>query len=120
MSEQEVICIICPVGCKIKVINNQGNLEFFNNQCKRGAHYAKQEVLEPRRTLTSTIAVIGGSVKRCPIISSQPVLKQEMMEMMKIIRQTTIEAPIEVGDVCIANICDSKIDMIATRNIQKK
>ena len=52
-----VICTVCPMGCRITV-DADGMTQ--GNTCKRGEVYARQEVTEPKRTLTSTIATTDG------------------------------------------------------------
>ena len=47
---KEMICIVCPRGCRMKVDNN-GNVE--GNFCKRGEVYARQEAIRPLRMITS-------------------------------------------------------------------
>ena len=63
MSEhKKMTCILCPVGCEINVQTQDGKIENISgNACKRGEKYATTEVIDPRRTLTTTVRVSGGA-----------------------------------------------------------
>ena len=55
MTKRELTCISCPLGCQISVEMEDGNIiSVKGNTCPRGERYARQEVLDPRRTVTST------------------------------------------------------------------
>jgi CxxC motif-containing protein len=47
--------------------------------------------------------------------SEAPVPKEEMFAIMERIHATTVEAPIQIGDVILDNICGTKI--VATKQI---
>ena len=57
-SEKEITCIVCPIGCKILVRTDGILFELLDgNKCKKGIDYARNEALEPRRMLTSSVLV---------------------------------------------------------------
>ena len=63
MAEKKTLtCIGCPLGCALRVFEEDGALRVEGNTCPRGEAYAKSEVLWPKRTVTSTVAVHGGTV----------------------------------------------------------
>ena len=49
---KELICIVCPKGCHLKVDEENG-CAVTGNGCPRGAEYGKNELLHPTRVLTS-------------------------------------------------------------------
>ena len=51
---KELICIVCPKGCHLKVDEENG-CAVTGNGCPRGAEYGKSELLHPTRVLTSTV-----------------------------------------------------------------
>ena len=51
---KELICILCPRGCRLKV---DDNLNVTGNFCPRGIIYAKTEITNPTRSLTSTVKI---------------------------------------------------------------
>ena len=53
MSERELICIGCPMGCPIVVKMEDGKVtSVTGNTCPRGEAYARKEVTDPRQSMT--------------------------------------------------------------------
>ncbi|MDR2514990.1 MAG: hypothetical protein LBD02_07295, partial [Christensenellaceae bacterium] len=48
----EFICIACPLGCRLRVSNEERGLEVEGNACKRGESYGRQEFSAPERVVT--------------------------------------------------------------------
>lgn len=114
-------CIVCPTGCSIKVIGKDiHNVSFEGYHCKRGLEYAEQEFREPKRILTTTMKVEGGALPLIPVRTDIPLLKEKLNDALLIIAQKQVKAPIEMGDVLIKNILDMGINIIASRNLEKK
>ena len=67
---KEFICIVCPKGCHLKV-DDEGNVT--GHTCIRGEKYGKQEAVDPKRTLTSTVKINSKLVRRLPVITSDDV-----------------------------------------------
>ena len=114
--EKDFICIVCPKGCHIHVDENQ-NITGYT--CKRGLNYVSQELVDPRRTLTSTFKVEGGVLDVCPCKSQDTLPKDKIFEAMKEINKVTLKAPIKMHDVVVKNILNTGIDIIATKGIDK-
>ena len=115
--DKELICIVCPRGCQLKI---NDNLEVTGHGCGRGINYAKQEVTNPTRIITSTIKVINGLINRVPVITSKPVPKDKIFEVMDIINKAKVNAPVMVKDVIISNVLDLGIDIVSTREVLEK
>ena len=62
---KELICIVCPKGCRLKV-DNEFNVT--GNGCNRGIKYAKDELTNPTRMVTSTVVVLDGEINRLPVV----------------------------------------------------
>ena len=61
MEKRELICIGCPMGCPLTVQLEDGEILSITGQtCKRGEVYARNEVTNPTRIVTSTVMVEGG------------------------------------------------------------
>ncbi len=112
---KEFICIVCPKGCHINVDGD--NITGYS--CPRGLNYVKQEMVDPRRTLTSTMIVEGGNIRVCPVKSSDTLPKDKVIDVVKLIDKTTAHAPIKVGDVLIKNVLSLGVDIIATKDIDR-
>ncbi len=112
---KEYICIVCPKGCHIMVDGD----DISGYSCPRGLNYIKQELVDPRRTLTSTMYVEGGNIRVCPVKSSDTLPKDSVFDVVKLIDKTVAVAPIKIGDVLIPNVLNLGVDIVATKNIDK-
>ncbi|MBQ6021475.1 MAG: DUF1667 domain-containing protein [Clostridia bacterium] len=115
--KRDLICVACPLGCPITV--EYEGTEVFSvtgNTCKRGDAYARTEVVNPTRSLATSVKVNGGVHPVVPVRSSQPVPKSMMFDCMKVINAASVDAPVRIGQVIIPNILDTGADIIATNN----
>ena len=113
---KELICIVCPKGCHLKVDEND-NYSVTGNDCERGAEYGKKELTAPTRVITSTVKVRGGLYSRCPVKTASPIPKGLIAEAMKLLNNVELQAPVRVGDIVIADICGTGLPFIAARNL---
>ena len=111
--ERDLTCIVCPLGCKIKVILEDGKvISVSGNSCKRGKAYAETECVFPMRTVTSTVRCDDGTL--VSVKTSRPIPKDKMLDCIKIINNNIAHLPIRAGDVIIKDVYGS--DIIATQN----
>lgn len=113
--KKNLICVSCPLGCPIEVeIENGEVVAVTGNTCKRGDAYARAEITNPVRSLTTSVKVENGVHPVVPVKSSGPVPKDKMFECMNVINSVTVKAPVKIGDVVIENILDLGVDIVAT------
>mgnify|MGYP003301777749 CR=1 FL=1 len=113
--KKSLICVSCPLGCPIEVeIENGEVVAVTGNTCKRGDAYARTEITNPMRSLTTSVKVEGGVHPVVPVKSSAPIPKGKMFECMGVINQTSVKAPVKIGDVVIENILGLGVDIVAT------
>lgn len=118
MKTKELICVSCPIGCAVTVTLDDNNevVSVTGNTCKRGDSYARQECTHPERMLTSTVKVTGSRLPVVPVKSAKPVPKELLLDCMQEINRVTVQAPVHIGDVVLANILNTGIDIVATNN----
>ena len=87
------------------------------NTCKRGVAYAEQECVAPQRMVTAVVTVQG---RKTPVSvkTRTPIPKKDIFACMKQLAALTIEAPVHMGDVVCANVCESGVDVIATKTVE--
>ncbi|MBP3913150.1 MAG: DUF1667 domain-containing protein [Lachnospiraceae bacterium] len=118
MERKELTCIGCPMGCQITVELEHGEiLSVKGNTCAIGDKYARNEVLHPERTVTSTVVVDGGDKPRVSVKTAGNIPKDRIFDCMKEIDAVRVQAPVRIGDVMIENVVDSGVNVVATRNI---
>lgn len=114
-------CIVCPVGCSLKITIKDGKVEKVEgNKCARGVKYGESEVLNPVRTITSTVRVKDGIHNVCPIRTDGEIPKNLIFDCMKEINKVRVDAPIKAGQVIIENVLDTGINIISSRELKKK
>ena len=120
MAIRELTCISCPLGCPLKVETDENGavLQVTGNTCKRGEVYGKKEVTAPERTVTSTVAVVGGSAPLVSVRTQNPIPKGKIWECMAAIRKAKVQAPVQIGDVVIENVCGTGVNVVATKNVK--
>lgn len=112
----ELICIVCPKGCHIKV-DEQNDCAVTGNGCKRGEAYGKKELTNPTRVVPSTVKINGGAHRRLPVKTSEPIPKAMIFDAMKLLDAVEVTSPVKRGEVVYKNILGTGIDFIATRDM---
>ncbi|MBQ7116247.1 MAG: DUF1667 domain-containing protein [Clostridia bacterium] len=113
--KKNLICVACPLGCPIDVeIENGEVVSVTGNTCKRGDAYARTEITNPMRSLTTSVKIEGGVHPVVPVKSASPVPKGKMFDCMEEINKAVVKAPVKIGDVIIENICGLGVDIVAT------
>ena len=118
-SEKEITCIICPIGCKIPVRMDGSKLEVLRGyKCKKGIEYTRNEALDPRRMLTTSVLVKNGDWPLVSVKSSQPIPKEKLFVVLEKIKRINVKAPVKSGQAILRNVGDTGIDIIATKTVQ--
>ena len=117
MEKRELICIGCPMGCPLTVGLEGGEiLSITGHTCRRGEVYARKEVTNPTRIVTSTVDVEGGKVARVSVKTKEDIPKEKIFQCVKALKGVTVKAPVHIGDVIVANVADTGVDIVATRD----
>ena len=115
---KDIVCVACPIGCEISILD-ENNINISGNKCDKGYTYAKEEIQNPSRILTTTVHIIGALHNRLPVRTSKPIPKAEIMSVMKKVYSITVDAPISNGQMLCQNVFEN-VSLIATRSMQKK
>ena len=113
--ERKLTCILCPRGCTLNVTVDGDNVFVTGNACPRGRNYGEEEVVSPKRTVTSIVRVSNREDTMVSVKTDKPVNKADIFTVMEEIRKASVTAPVKVGDVILSDVCGSNI--IATKDI---
>ncbi len=117
MGKRELICIGCPMGCPVTVqMNGTQVISVSGNTCPRGDAYARKEVTNPTRIVTSTVKVEGGSVGMVSVKTKEDIPKDKIFDCVRALKDITVKAPIRIGDVILADVAGTGVDVVATKN----
>lgn len=113
---KEMICILCPLGCHLSVdIDN--DYKVTGNTCPRGAIYGKDELIAPKRVITSIVRVEGGIHNMVPVKTDKPIPKELMFKCLDILKTIKITSPKSMGDIVVENILGTGANVVLSRNI---
>lgn len=117
--KRELVCITCPIGCRLTVTQIGDEIKVVGNQCNRGIKYATEELTHPTRMIPTTVVIEESHLRRLPVRTEKPVPKDLIFKCMDEINRVKVKAPVKMGDVIIENILDTGVNIIATRSMEK-
>lgn len=114
---QAVLCISCPTGCNGEVVVEDGTVaEMRGYTCKKGKAYVAEEVIAPKRTVTTTVRVNNGALVLLPVVSDRPVPKDAIFSCLSQLRRVTVTAPVAADSVVLPDILGLGINFLAARD----
>lgn len=123
MKEKELICVICPNGCELKAVIEEAPemvvKEITGELCEKGPAWAEQELLNPMRTIASSIHIDGGDYPLVSVRTDAAIPLESISNVMKAIKSIKVKAPVKIGDVLIKNPGGMSCNIIATRHVEK-
>jgi len=119
MEQKNLTCIGCPLGCRITVeLENGEVVSVTGNTCKRGDDYARKEVISPARIVTSTVKVRGGNVPAVSVKTKSDIPKDKIFDCVKALKEVVVQAPVAIGDVILENVAGTGVDIVATKGVE--
>ena len=119
MNTIELTCIGCPLGCPLTVtLDGKDVVEVTGNTCPKVDAYARKEVTNPTRIVTSSVKVIGGTLAAVSVKTKEDIPKGKIFEIAKALKEVTVKAPVHIGDVVLQDVADTGVDVIATKNVE--
>ncbi|HDT14046.1 MAG TPA: DUF1667 domain-containing protein [Candidatus Aminicenantes bacterium] len=137
-------CVLCPVGCELEVRRTSADeadaagsgtgktrktgpgeprgsgtagLEVRGNQCEKGVPFAVEEVLRPKRNLATSVPVKGTAAIMVSVRLSATVPREMIFPILAEIAKLRPETPVRRGQVLIANVLGTGVDVVATRTL---
>ncbi|MBO3755004.1 MAG: DUF1667 domain-containing protein [Candidatus Brockarchaeota archaeon] len=115
----ELLCTRCPRGCLLRVKAVESSVAVEGNECPVGEKHAAEEVLNPRRIVSTTVRILGARLPRLPVRTSEPVLKSRARDIVAALKNMVVEAPVKGGQVILKNVADTGVDIIAERDMER-
>lgn len=115
--KKEMTCISCPIGCALTAERRpDGIVAVSGNQCARGAQYAAEELVDPRRVVTATCRTLSAIHRRLPVRTSGPCPREMIPALLEKIYGMDVTVPVRQGDV-LGSLGDVRI--VATRSLEE-
>jgi CxxC motif-containing protein len=114
---KKIICVTCPKGCTLEVTHEGKSVVAVKPGCKRGHQYAARELVDPRRMVATTVRITAAAHPLLPVYTSAPFPKARIQELRTALRDLEVRAPVKMGQVVAANLLDTGVDIIASRDL---
>lgn len=109
------------MGCRLSVDDSDKNdIKVTGNTCPRGAKYARDEVICPKRMVTSIAQVNGGEINMVSVKTSDSIPKDRMFDALALLNGLSVDAPVKKGQIIVADVLGLGVDFVATKDVQKK
>ena len=119
MEEKNLICINCPLGCMLTVVmDGKEIVSVAGNTCRRGDTYARKELTDPTRIVTSTVKVSGGSESMVSVKTKEDIPKEKVLECVRELKDVVVSAPVKIGDVILDDAAGTGVCIVATKNVR--
>lgn len=103
-------CVLCPKGCRVTLLPGD---ETKGNGCPKGADYAKQEAVAPKRVLTTTLKDQAGRL--VPVKTSAGVPKEALLACMETLRHIQLPDQARLpGDLAAADPFGLGVDLVVS------
>lgn len=114
--EREIICLGCPNGCHLLCTGKEdGSVGVVGNVCDRGVDYGREEMVEPKRTVTAVVRTNSAAVPWVSVKTTQPLVKPLIPELLRELYGTEAQLPVQCGQRFIENFRNTGVDVVFTR-----
>ncbi len=123
MIKKEYTCVLCPNGCPLVAYVDDDETPVIakveGSVCPKGEDWVRQEILNPMRTISSSVRVRGGDAPLASVRTDRPIPLARIMDVMEEIRKVTVDAPVEIGAVVLSRPAGCDTDIIVTRSVRR-
>ena len=112
--EKDIVCIVCPNGCRIHCVQTLDGVNCTGQQCKRGEAYAFAELTHPMRTLTTSVRTVFPDSPVVSVKTEGEIEKDKLLEVSQALAHVRINTRLHAGEVVAKNICDTGVNIICT------
>jgi CxxC motif-containing protein len=114
-------CIVCPTSCEVNAEWNETGLQNTDHaQCKLAWDFVRGEIFDPRRIVTTTVRVEDGDLPLASVKTDPPVPKKLVFEVMRLLAHVAVKAPVNIGDIVVADVLGTGSNIVATKKIARK
>ena len=115
---REMVCISCPIGCRLTVTLDGETVSVAGNQCPRGEVYGTEEMLSPRRVVTATVATDSAVIPRLAVRTTGALPKEHIDELLNHAYKLVVALPVKRGQIIVRDFHGTGIDLVASRDLK--
>lgn len=115
----EMVCIVCPNGCRLSVERTGDKVTVSGNKCKRGEAFAVNELTNPTRSVTTSVKT---TVKGYPVISVKTdgeIPKGKIFELMNLCKQIIVTEQLPIGATVATDLFGTGVNLITTKTMEE-
>jgi CxxC motif-containing protein len=111
---KQLMCIVCPNGCRITAEMKDGQYVFSGNKCARGADFAKTELTAPMRSVCTTVRTVFRGMPALSVRTDGEVPKEMIPDIMRALAGVLVSKEMLIGETVVSDILGTGCDVIAT------
>lgn len=109
-SRKELVCIACPIGCRLVVTTDASEeTTVTGNRCARGESYGKEEVLAPKRILTAVVPTDSARFPCAPVRTDHAIRREKAGTLLADLYGRTVKLPVREGQVLIEDFDGARV-----------
>jgi CxxC motif-containing protein len=113
-----LVCIACPLGCRLTVAKAEGGeLRVSGNRCPKGEVYAGEEMLSPRRIVTAVVRTDSAAYPYAPVRTDTPLPRALAEGLLAALYSRTFSLPVSNGDVLVDDVEGTGVKVLFTRTL---
>ena len=114
---KKLTCIVCPNGCELTIEKNNEDWIVIGNLCPRGKDFAINEMINPKRSICSTVKTTYKEMPRLPVRTDGEIPLEDIFPLMKLLSTVVIDRPMHNGEIIIENPFGIGVNVIATSDM---
>lgn len=121
MATEFLTCIGCPMGCSLTVeMDGKHVRSVTGNTCPNGEAYARKELTNPTRIVTTTVRVREGKLPVVSVKTASDVPKSSIFDCIRALEPVELTAPVVMGQVVLSNVAGTGVDVLATKSVPQE
>lgn len=121
MATESLTCIGCPMGCSLTVeMDGKHVRSVTGNICPNGEAYARKELTNPTRIVTTTVRVREGKLPVVSVKTASDVPKSSIFDCIRALEPVELTAPVVMGQVVLSNVAGTGVDVLATKSVPQE
>jgi|WetSurMetagenome_2_1015567.scaffolds.fasta_scaffold931886_2 CxxC motif-containing protein len=115
--ETGIICVACPIGCRMKVTGTGETFTVTGNRCPKGEAYGREEALSPRRVVTGVVRTDSALFPYAPVRTDAPLPRGLMQDLMAELASRTTGLPVRTGECMVRDFRATGVNVVFTRSL---
>lgn len=116
----EMVCIVCPNGCRLSVEQKEGEIVVSGNKCKRGESFAVNELTNPTRSVTTSVKTTVAGYPVVSVKTDGEIPKSKIFDLMTLCNHIVVDKPLPIGSTLAVNLFGTGVRLITTTEMEKE